>query len=369
MKTRSPFPSAVLYRWWLLALLMGTASAATAQQLPPLEVLVVASSHVNMSPAEEYRPIIEKLKAYQPEMVFSENVSATEMQQLPDATYARAVFLPRYRYVQQRNPTARPLTARAVAKADNALMEFPYYHKTRMNLALSYLLSYDRANAEYQLYVLDEHMKPRFGQQELAYYNQVFGGSDSLRRKKLVRPTSEYQKIFFPLVYELQQPRIYSMDCQQYDAPWGLAWQSASEAVNTLKARVKADPTLPEAATVQKMTASSAAYSNFWNDIDTNLDAYQAMSTLRYDALDEAVNFYGGEALYGAPGFPTEHVKAMKAQWKLRNEGMCANIVRQARAQRARRVVVAVGSSHGQTMRNMLNQLPGVKAISFAELP
>lgn len=367
MKLRFSLPLNFLRPLWLLALLMGSASVAVAQQ--PLEVLVVASSHVNMSPAEEYRPIIEKLKAYKPEMVFSENVSATEMQQLPDATYARAVFLPRYRYVQQRNPKAKPMTARAAAKADKALMEFPYYHTTRINLALGHLLNYERANSEYQLYVLEQHMKPRFGAQELAYYNQVFGGSDSLLRKKLLRPTSEYQKIFFPLVYELQQPRIYSMDCQQYDGPWSLAWQSASEAVKNLKARAKADPTLPEAAIVQKIAASSAAYSNFWKDIDTNLGAYQAMSTPRYDALDEGVNFYGGEALYGESGFPTDQIKAMKAQWKLRNEGMCANIVRQARAQGARRVVVAVGSSHGQTMRNMLNQMPGVKAVGFNELP
>ncbi|SNC76463.1 hypothetical protein SAMN06265337_3399 [Hymenobacter gelipurpurascens] len=367
MKLRFSLPLNFLRPLWLLALLLGTASVAVAQQ--PLEVLIVASSHVNMSPAEEYRPIIEKLKAYKPEMVFSENVSATEMQQMPDDAYPRALFLPRYRYVQQRNPKAKPLTARAVAKADKSLMDFPYYHKTRMNLALSHILSYDRANSEYQLYVLDEHMKPRFGKQELAYYNQVFGGSDSLRRKKLVRPTSEYQTIFFPLVYELQQPRIYSMDCQRYNESWGQAWQHASEAVKNLKARAKADPTLPEAATVQKIAASSTAYNNFWKDSETSLQAYQAMSTPRYDTLDEAVNFYGGEALYGAPGFPTEQIQAMKAQWKLRNEGMCANIVRQARAQGARRVVVAVGASHGHTMRDMLNQLPGVKAVGFNDLP
>ncbi|QNH62496.1 DUF5694 domain-containing protein [Hymenobacter sediminicola] len=360
------FLSVLLKR--LLGLFLAVAVLPAAAQAP-LEVLVVASSHVNGSPAEEYRPIIDKLKAYKPDMVFSENVSAAEMQQLPTDGYSRQMFGPRYQYVQRLSPRAKPLSDKAVAKTEKALVGFPYYHNARTDLARHYVLNYDRSGAEYQLYVLETHMKPRFGKQELAYYTTVFGSSDSLRAKKLIRPTSEYQTIYFPLVYELNHPRIYPMDCQLYDEPWSLAWQRTQKSVEALLARAKADSTLPEAATARKIAASKKAYSHFWNDINTSLDAYLAMSTPRYDALDEAFNFYGGEALYGAPGFPTEEVKAMKAQWLLRNQGMCANIVRQARAQGARRVVVAVGASHGQILRELLAQVPGVKAIRFTELP
>ena len=98
---------------------------------------------------------------------------------------------------------------------------------------------------------------------------------------------------------------------------------------------------------------------------------YQSFNVLPacIPAVDQPVNFYGGVALYGALGFPTDEVKAMKAQWMLRNQGMCANVVRLARQQGARRVVVAVGASHGQVLSELLRETPGVKVVSFNELP
>ncbi|WBA40945.1 hypothetical protein [Hymenobacter canadensis] len=47
---------------------------------------------------------------------------------------------------------------------------------------------------------------------------------------------------------------------------------------------------------------------------------------------------------------------------------MCANVVRLARQQGARRVVVAVGASHGQVLSELLRATPGVKVVSFNEL-
>lgn len=356
-------------RHLLFCLLLVLPLAARSQSAAPLEVVVVASSHVNSGPAATYRPVIEKLKAYKPDMIFGEYVSATELQQLPADTYAPRMFMPRRQFVQQRSPKARPLAPHQMEKARQALAGFPYYHKTRMDLARSYVLSYDRANAEYQLYLLHQQMKPRFGAQELAYFNTVFGGSDSLRQRRLVRTTSEYHKVFFPLAYELQHAQIYPMDCQRYDAAWSAAWAQADEQVNALKARAKADSTSAEAATWRRMKAATAAYENYGPATNTPMAIYQSLNAPAYAQVDEPANFYGGVALYGAPGFPTEGVKAMKAQWLLRNQGMCANVVRLARQQGARRVIVAVGASHGQLLTELLSATPGVKVLSFNELP
>ena len=52
----------------------------------------------------------------------------------------------------------------------------------------------------------------------------MFGSVDSLKKMGLYRPGSEYSKIYFPLIYQLKQDRIYNMDCQTYDKPWGEAW-------------------------------------------------------------------------------------------------------------------------------------------------
>lgn len=364
-KNRHLFQLLVLF----CALLATPAAHAQTAAAPPLEVMVVASSHGNSGAPATYRPVIDKLKAYRPDMVFAECVSATEMQQLPADNYARRMFGPRRQFVLQRNPKAAPLTPRQVEKARQALTGFPYYHKTRIDLARHYVLNYDRANAEYQLYILDQLMKPRFGAQELAYYNAVFGGSDSLRRHRLVRPTTEYQQIFFPLAYELQHAQVYPMDCQQYDAAWTSASDQTESKLKTLEARFKADSTSAEATTWRKINAAGTAYDNYGPVVRTPLISYQSLNAPAYAQVDEPANFYGGTALYGAPGFPTEEVKAMKAQWLLRNQGMCANVVRLARQQGAHRVVVAVGASHGQLMRELLSQTPGVKVLSFNDLP
>ncbi|MDU0369842.1 DUF5694 domain-containing protein [Hymenobacter endophyticus] len=353
----------------LFCLLLVLPLAARSQSAAPLEVVVVASSHVNSGPAANFRPVIEKLKAYQPDMIFGEYTSATELKQLPADNYASRMFLPRRQFVQQRNPKARPLAPHQMEKARQALAGFPYYHKTRMDLARSYVLGFDRANAEYQLYLLHQEMKPRFGAQELAYFNTVFGGSDSLRQRRLVRPTSEYHKIFFPLAYELKHAQIYPMDCQLYDIAWSTAWGQAAEQVAALQARVKLDSTSAEAATWRRMKAANAAYENYGPATNTPLAVYQALNAPAYAQVDEPINFYGGVALYGAPGFPTEEVKGMKAQWLLRNQGMCANVVRLARQQGARRVVVAVGASHGQLLSQLLRETTGVKVLSFNDLP
>ena len=356
-------------RHLLLCLLLVLPLAVRSQSAAPLEVMVVASSHGNSGPAASYRPVIEKLKAYKPDMIFGEYISAAEMQQLPADSYAPSMFRPRRQFVQQRSPQARPLTARQMEKARQALAGFPYYHKTRMELARSYVMGFDRANAEYQLYLLNQEMKSRFGAQELAYFNTVFGGSDSLQRQRLVRPNSEYHKIFFPLAYELQQPQVYPMDCQLYDVAWGTAWAQADKQVTALKARAQVDSTSAEAATWRRMNAAGTAYANYGPATNTPLAVYQSLNAPAYAQVDEPANFYGGVALYGAPGFPTEEVKAMKAQWLLRNQGMCANVVRLARQQGARRVVVAVGASHGQLMSELLRAMPGVKVVGFNELP
>ncbi|MCA8833220.1 DUF5694 domain-containing protein [Hymenobacter pini] len=353
----------------LFCLLLVLPLAARSQSAAPLEVVVVASSHGNPGPDASYRPVIEKLKAYKPDMIFGEYISATEMQQLPADSYAPRLFRARRQFVQQRSPQARPLTERQMEKARQALAGFPYYHKTRINLARSYVLGFDRANAEYQLYLLNQEMKPRFGGQELTYFNTIFGGSDSLQRRRLVRPTSEYHKIFFPLAYELQHPQVYPMDCQLYDAAWSAAWAQADKQMKALKARVKLDSTSAEAVTLRRINAAGTAYGNYGPTTNTPLAIYQALNAPAYAQVDEPVNFYGGVALYGTPGFPTEEVKAMKAQWLLRNQGMCANVVRLARQQGARRVVVAVGASHGQLMSELLRAMPSVTVVSFNDLP
>jgi hypothetical protein len=209
-------------------------------------------------------------------------------------------------------------------------------------------------------------MKDKFGKEELAQYTKMFGGTDSLKKAGLYRAGSEYNKIYFPLIYQLGQDQIYKMDCQTYDKPWSAAWAKTDSLYKIMINKAKADSTSAEAATAK-------AIETYWGynkeeEKVFNADQYAGMNTVKYGVLDEAWNFYGGSHFYGYAGFPTESVKAMIAQWMLRNEGMCKNIIGQAKAKNAKRVIVGVGASHRKWMEEILAKNPNVKIINYNDL-
>jgi len=349
----------------IILFLLSIAIDAHAQN--QIEIVIVGSAHDNTKSTQNFQAVINKLKNFQPDMVFGEYLPAEDYAKLENDHWAKKGFQNKYDYVQRRNPeTVKNIDAK-IKKALKALQSFPYYHKTRMDLAVSYVKKWDRGNADYQIYVLETEMKNRFGKAEQAAYLKTLGGSDSLKAIKFFRPGSEYNKIYFPLIYQLKQDQIYNMDCQTYDKPWGIAWAKTDSLYNkVLLVKAKADTTSAEAATVKAIDA----YSSFTEEEAKiyNADPYAGMNSQKYGILDEAWNFYGGSHFYGYAGFPTETVKAMMEQWMLRNEGMCKNIIDQAKAKSAKRVVVGVGASHRRWMEEILAKHPEVKIINFNDL-
>ena len=331
-----------------------------------IEIVILASSHDNLKSKQNFQVIIDKLKNFQPDMVFGEYLPEADYAKLAADHWAKKAFQSKHDYIQKLNPTTPKNISKQIRKDQQALASFPFYHQTRMNLAVDYAKTWDRGNADYQVFVMENYMKDKFGKSEQAAYRKILGGSDSLKKVGLYRPGSEYTKIFFPLIYQLKQDRIYNMDCQAYDKPWGIAWGKTDSLFKELSAKAKADSTSKEAATMM-------AIDKYWGFTPEeskvfNADPYAGMNTAKYSELDEAWNFYGGQKFYGYAGFPTENVKEMIAQWLLRNEGMCKNILDQAIAKKAKRVVVGVGASHRIWMEQILAKNPNVKIINYNDL-
>ncbi|MFD2285628.1 hypothetical protein GJU39_09050 [Pedobacter petrophilus] len=347
-----------------LLLLLGIAIEANAQN--QIEIVIVGSAHDNSKSTQNFQAVINKLKNFQPDMVFGEYLPAEDYAKLENDHWAKKAFQNKYDYVQKRNPETVKNIDTKIKKELKALNSFPFYHKTRMDLAVNYAKKWDRGNADYQIFVLETEMKNSFGKEEQAAYVKTLGSSDSLKAIKFFRPGSEYSKIYFPLVYQLKQDQIYNMDCQTYDKPWGIAWAKTDSLYKVMLTKAKADTTSAEAATVKAIDA----YSSFTPEEAKayNEDAYAGMNSQKYSVLDESWNFYGGSHFYGYAGFPTESVKAMMKQWELRNEGMCKNIIDQAKAKKAKRVVVGVGASHRKWMEEILAKNPEVKIINFNDL-
>ncbi|WP_192821311.1 DUF5694 domain-containing protein [Rufibacter sp. LB8] len=337
------------------------------QQQEPLEILIVASAHQNTLAAEKYRPVIEKLKKYNPDMVFGEYMSSPDHKAALEAGYwNKANDEKRLAYLRSLSPKQTKTSPKHITKAYAALAKNPNNHQARMQLARDLYFTHDRGNAEYQFFVLETQLLPQFNQQQQASYRQQFGLSDSLKSRSIVRVNSEYHKIFFPLVYELKHPQIYPMDCQKYDNDWNQAWGSAAVLMKEMEQKAAADSTSAASQTQKRINQFMEAG---WKDAYANkLSGYAFMNSAGYAKIDAAQNFYGGPTFYGAPGFPTQEVQQMIHFWTLRNQAMCENIIRQAKEKGAKKVVVAVGSSHRSWMEDILKTMPGVKLVNYNEI-
>jgi len=347
----------------LLLLMVFTIKSNAQNQI---EVLIVGSAHDNSKSTQNFQAIIDKLKNFKPDMVFGEYLPQGDYAKLEESNWAKESLRKGHDYLEKLNPESPKNIDDQIKKDQKALSSFAYYHKTRMNLAVNYAKNWDRGNAEYQIFVLENYMKQSFGKEEQVEYAKTLGNIDSLKKKGLYRPGSEYSKIYFPLIYQLKQDQIYNMDCQSYDKPWSEAWAKTDSLYKILTSKAKADSTSQEAATIKAIEK----YSSYNEDEAKvfNADPYAGMNTVKYGVLDEAWNFYGGPHFYGYAGFPTEKVKEMIAQWTLRNEGMCKNIVEQAKAKKAKRIVVGVGASHRKWMEEILAKNPSIKIINYNDL-
>ncbi|MBB6237076.1 hypothetical protein HDC90_001694 [Pedobacter sp. AK013] len=349
-----------------LALLWLMVFAIKSNAQNQIEIVIVGSAHNNSKSTQNFQAIIDKLKNFKPDMVFGEYLPQGDYAKLEESNWAKELFKKEHDYLEKLNPESPKNIDAQIKKDRKALAKFAYYHKTRMNLAVNYAKNWDRGNADYQIFVLENYMKQSFGKEEQVIYTKMFGGIDSLKKIGFYRPGSEYVKIYFPLIYQLKLDRIYNMDCQTYDKPWSIAWAKTDSLSQILIKRAKADSSSAEAATMKAIEA-------YWSytpeeEKAFNADPYAGMNTVKYGILDEAWNFYGGPHFYGYAGFPTETVKEMIAQWTLRNEGMCKNIVEQAKAKNAKRVVVGVGASHRKWMEEILAKNQAVKIINYNDL-
>ncbi|WP_162618503.1 DUF5694 domain-containing protein [Pedobacter yulinensis] len=344
----------------LTFVLCTTLLMANAQQL---EIMVVGSSHDNPAGSEDFNAVVSRLKTFKPDMVFGEYVPPRQLEELAPENWARRAFAKGKSFMERQFPEKINDLDRRIARAKRSLAKRPDQNRLRMDLASWYARTNDRANTEYQVWVIEQARKKTFTAADQAYYNAHFLNQDSLKNVRLYRPASEYSTIFFPLISELGLDGIGSMDCQKFDPAWSKAWAETAADIRALAKLAKADSASQAAATVRAIEA----FGEFTPEDKRKMSksAYVNMNTDRYAELNDAWNFYGGRPALVLPGFPAEKARRMYAEWTNRNEGMCANLLEQTRAAGARRVVVAVGAAHRKIMADILARHKDVKVVSY----
>lgn len=332
-----------------------------------IQIVVLGTSHYNEAKdSVEQRKVINNLKAFQPDMIFGEFVKPDEYLQLEPESYRRKVNDTTFAYFHRRiGITKHP--QQKIEKGLRALSGFSNLHSVRMELAAHYLQAYDLANAQYQLFILENYKKNHFGREENETYTRLFGNRDTLLEHGLYNETSEYHTILFPLMYENAIPSIYSMDCQTYDVDWSNAWRIVAYCWHYINRIAKMDPQSEEAKIVAKINEEKQ---RLYDESDSlGLEGYAYLNSI-YNAEDsDIVNFYGGGKLFGfSENYPEKEVKEMMKYWRLRNEGMARNILEQARAKGAKRVVAAAGSAHQKWIADLLAEAPDVEIVPYNDL-
>ena len=346
----------------LLATLSVTSRAQTVKADQPLEILLIGASHdYGKTPVEHFDYPLNKAFAFQPDAVFSEDLSPGDYDALTsywnkDALEKRLAYIRSHAYPDPEN--SDPF----IQQIYRLLREHPNDHQDRMKLARALYLTHDFGNARYQLYKLNQ-ARDAFGREEQQAYRAILGEPDSLYRSR----SSEYHNIFFPLLDKVKQDRILPMDCQQYDLLWQTAWNSTDSLYRKWEADLRADTSSLAARRYAAYQNRLTALNNQRQQAAKAGTQTQFMNGPEGDEFLYIANFYGGQHLAGAAGFPEKELADMLHYWQLRNEGMCRNLVSRARLVGAKRIVVGVGSNHRKIMVDILRTMPNVSVFTLNE--
>jgi hypothetical protein len=340
----------------IAATVAGFAQSKTSNQ--PLEILMIGTSHdYGKKATEKFDYVMDKVRAYQPDAVFGEFLSAEDYDAIPNY-WNKANVEKRIAYVRDLGYPLPANREKLIAQSYKALKENPNYHQDRMKLTNALVQQHDFANAQYQLYQLMQR-KDAFGAEERATFTKTLGPIDSLHRLGY-RTTSEYYYMLFPLMNELKIDKMMSMDCQKYDLAWQGAWDRADTLVRLFEAQVDKDSTSAEALAYKALNQRTSVLNKLSKTAEREGVATKFYNSIEGDEFLNIVNFYGGKRLFSVKGFPEKELSEMLRYWQLRNEGMCQNIVSRARAAGVKRVVVGVGANHRKIMVDLLRAYPGV---------
>ncbi len=347
----------------LLILVLTSLSVLAQVTNQPIEILMIGTSHdYGKQPTENFDYTKNKVRAFRPDAMFGEWLSAADYDSIPDY-WNKVTMEQRYAYVKSLGYPAPKNYTKFLRDSYRALRENPNYHQTRMQLTNALLQHHDYGNAQFQLYQLMQH-RDAFGPEEKATFTKTLGPVDSLKRISY-RTTSEYYHLVFPLMNELHLDQMMAMDCQKHDMAWQAAWDKVDPLVKAFEAQTEKDSTSAAARAYKALNKRTSDLNGMRQEAEKAGVATRFFNSPEGDEFLNIVNFYGAERLFGVAGFPEKELADMLHYWQLRNEGMCQNLVTRARQAGTKRVVVAVGANHRAIMVKLLQAMPGVTVYNL----
>jgi hypothetical protein len=330
-----------------------------------IDILLIGASHnYSNGPIQDFSAIHRKIKKFKPTAFFGEFVSKEEEKLLMDywCKPQNTNRLERLRANKYKATEDLPEVIDSLRKV--TLLNTGDY-KTKADLAHAYYLSQDAANGHYQFWQVTDHLAKSPDTDLAKYINNLLSPqADTTGRSMKRLKTSEYATIAFPVMLELKINELLSMDCQMYDLNWSAAALAFFNKFEKFKKDINPAHRDNLKAILNKRDQGFKKYA----DVEKSSKNFtEWLNTDEASTILASGDFYFRE-LYEIKDFPKEEMLAQIHWWMMRNQGMCDNIVKQARGMELKKVVVIVGANHRRYMQDILKKMPDVTVKNINEV-
>ena len=329
-----------------------------------VDVLLIGVSHnYGNYPEQDFSRIYTKIKKFKPTAFFGEFLSKKDEQNVMDY-WCKKENLMRLEILKKNRDIAEDALPRTIDSLKKLVIDNPKDYRLKTDLAHAHYLNQDVANGHYQYWQVFDYLQKSPDVELEDYVNKILSPKlDTVGRSMKRLKTSEYAFIAFPMMQELKIGELIAMDCQDYDLNWGASWGAFDAKFNVFK----------------KDTAAV-----FRNELKANLNVIQK-GFEKYDGIEKnsknvtewlnteeaarisaSGDFYLSE-MYTMKNFPKEEMLSKIHWWMMRNKAMCDNVVNQARALGAEKVVVLAGANHRKYMQDLFEKMPDVNVRNINE--
>jgi len=263
----------------------------------------------------------------------------------------------------------RDITEEALPKTIDSLKKLvidnPKDYRLRTDLAHAHYLNQDVANGHYQYWQVFNYLQKTPDIELENYVNKILSPKlDTVGRSMKRLKTSEYALIAFPMMLELKIRELIAMDCQDYDLNWGASWGAFDAKFNVIKNDTSA---VFRNKLKANLDVIRKGFEKFDSIEKTSKNVTEWLNTDEAAKISASGDFYLPE-MYTMKNFPKEEMLSKIHWWMMRNKGMCDNVVNQARALKAEKVVVIAGANHRKFMQDLFEKMPDVTVRNINEI-
>ncbi|WP_316829710.1 DUF5694 domain-containing protein [Pedobacter aquatilis] len=329
-----------------------------------LEVFLIGVSHdYSKYPKQDVSDIYRKIEGFKPDGFFGEFLSKTDEQNLMDY-WCKKDNLARLKMLRKNRDIAESQLMKKIDSLKKMVLQQPENFQLKTDLAQALYLNQDVSNAHYQYWQVFDALKAKPDAKLQAYVDAVLSPRlDTTGRSMRRLQTSEYALIAFPMMRKLGIRELLAMDNQDYDLNWGASWAAFDAKFLSFRKDTSA---VFRKELKEKLEKINNGFTEYDRIEKTSNKVTEWLNTSEASAISASGDFYLPE-MYDMKGFPKEEMLSKIHWWLMRNEGMCKNVVANAKAKGLKRVVVIAGANHRKYMQDIFEKMPGVVVKNLNE--